>query len=327
MNYCHLILAICILLLTSIGCASQSQQRTSTDGKPPTTTTLYQKTYGSPKDPAVVFLHGGPGYNSASFELGAAQALADRGYYVLVYDRRGCGRSQGMPAEYTYDEAEQDLADVLSAAGIGTVTVIGHSFGGAVGMGFGISNPRRVERLILVGAPLDYPATFRTIRRACRAVYQKKADTTNLKYIDMLDAMDTTDLNYAIYCFSHAMACGLYTPAIMDKEAKDIYRSMSKIPDAKYLAISTREPVKGFYDAHRYITTDLSEEMSALVDNVPVYGIYGLEDGLFDEASRTEIAGTVGEERFYVVKGASHSVFIDKREEFLDLVDRIMAER
>lgn len=53
---------------------------------------LYIKTFGDPHHPAIVFIHGGPRGNSVLFEGTTAQKLADKGFYVIVYDRRGEGR-------------------------------------------------------------------------------------------------------------------------------------------------------------------------------------------------------------------------------------------
>ena len=287
---------------------------------------LYHAAYGEPTDPAVIFLHGGPGYNSASFELGAAPALAEQGYYVITYDRRGCARTTGFYAAYTFDEAIADLADVMDTYDVDRATLMGHSFGGAVATRFAQVHPRRVERIILVGAPLNYPTTFETIRRACREYYASKQDTTNLQYMDLLDAMDPATLNYAIYCFAHAMSCGLYQPAVADSLAKVIYLGLQADPQSKYLAISTQGPVQGFYKAHQYTTMDITSDVNALTASIPVYGIYGLEDGLFDHASRTAIAKTIGTDHMFVVKGASHSVFIDKQIEFFEAMNQIFTE-
>ena len=49
---------------------------------------IYYQSFGDKKDPTILFLHGGPGYNSASFEATSAQNLANAGYHVIVYDRR-----------------------------------------------------------------------------------------------------------------------------------------------------------------------------------------------------------------------------------------------
>jgi pimeloyl-ACP methyl ester carboxylesterase len=40
--------------------------------------------------------------------------------------------------------------DILDAAGVGTVTVVGHSFGAMIGAEFAAHYPRRVERLVLI---------------------------------------------------------------------------------------------------------------------------------------------------------------------------------
>ena len=43
------------------------------------------------------------------FEGTTAQKLADLGFYVIAYDRRGEGRSADPNATFTYNEAFQDL--------------------------------------------------------------------------------------------------------------------------------------------------------------------------------------------------------------------------
>jgi proline iminopeptidase len=281
---------------------------------------LYRQTFGVATDPAVVFLHGGPGYNSASFELGAAKELAERGFYVIVYDRRGAGRSKVKKAKYTFDEAEKDLKKVMKKSKVKKADLIGHSFGGAVAIRFAEDYPEMVDDIVLVGAPLDYPGTFLTIRTACRRYYTAMRDTSNLKYIDMLDSMDTGLLDYAVYCFAHAMSCKLYQTEKPSTEAMSIYKDMMTDPQAKWVTVSKRNPVKGFYDAHRYITLDFTDELKELVKTVNVYGIYGAEDGLFDAASLLEISQIIGTDHFRKVSGSSHTVFIDQRGQFLDLM-------
>lgn len=285
---------------------------------------LYRTTFGNPSDEAVVFLHGGPGYNSTSFELGAAKELAARGFYVVVYDRRGTVRSRVKKAKYTFAEAEKDLKKVLKKSKVRHANLIGHSFGGALAIRFAEDYPDMVDDIVLVGAPLDYPGTFVTIRNACRRYYTAKRDTANLKYMDMLDEMDTGELEYAVYCFAHAMGCKLYQTQKPSTESMAIYKSMMGDPQAKYATVSKRKPVKGFYDAHQYTTLDFSDELKSLVKTVSVHGMYGVEDGLFDPEALLEIGDIIGEAHLHKVSGASHSVFIDQREEFLDLMVQML---
>lgn len=70
---------------------------------------IYSKCYGDPKLTPIIFLHGGPGYNSVNFEVSTAQKLADNGFYVIVYDRRAEGRSKNMEAEFTFKQTFKDI--------------------------------------------------------------------------------------------------------------------------------------------------------------------------------------------------------------------------
>ncbi|HHG83492.1 MAG TPA: alpha/beta hydrolase, partial [Bacteroidetes bacterium] len=187
-------------------------------------TQLYQHAYGKKGDPGVVFLHGGPGYNAATFEIGAAEKIAEAGFQVVVYDRRGGGRSKKVKkTNYTFSEATKDLKKVLRKNKLKSATLIGHSFGGAVGTRFAQTYPEMVDQLVLVSAPLDFPGTFEAIRANCRKHYEA-IGSKQLKYIDILDTMDNSRLDYATYCFSHAMACGLYSVAKPSEEAAQIYK-------------------------------------------------------------------------------------------------------
>ena len=198
---------------------------------------LFVETFGDPSKPAVIFLHGGPGYNSSGFRLGSelssAQTLADNGFFVIAYDRRGCGRSVDVTAQYTFEQSALDVVEILDDHHVERAHVIGHSFGGALGLKVAELYPDRVRSITLVGAPLNYPQTFTTIQAHCRTVYTERADSASLRYLDMLAAMDTTKLEYATYSFMHAMVCGLYSASSPKDEAKAQYKLMSASPDKK----------------------------------------------------------------------------------------------
>ena len=55
-------------------------------------------------------LHGGPGHNSYDFEATTAKNLSNLGYFVIVYDQRGQGRSQTAAVmDYNYKTYSDDL--------------------------------------------------------------------------------------------------------------------------------------------------------------------------------------------------------------------------
>ena len=66
------------------------------------------------------------------FEGTTAQKLAEKGFYVIAYDRRGEGRSADPEAKFTYDEAFQDLNAIYKKYNLKKATLLAHSFGGLV---------------------------------------------------------------------------------------------------------------------------------------------------------------------------------------------------
>jgi non-heme chloroperoxidase len=89
-------------------------------------TQLYYKEWGRGRP--VVLLHGWPlsadSWDDQSF------ALADAGYRVIAYDRRGFGRSSQPWNGYDYDTLTDDLRSVLEHCQVSEGTLVGFSMGG-----------------------------------------------------------------------------------------------------------------------------------------------------------------------------------------------------
>ena len=104
---------------------------------------LFVRRFGDPSRPALVVVHGGPGWDH-SYLLAAAE-LQDIAYVVFL-DLRGCGRST-REAELQPDLLADDLAALIGPGG--TADVLGFSYGGGVAMRLADQHPARVRRLIL----------------------------------------------------------------------------------------------------------------------------------------------------------------------------------
>lgn len=283
---------------------------------------FYNKAYGNVSNPAIIFLHGGPGYNAFSFEISTAQELADNGFYVIVYDQRGCGRTKSdTNSQYTFEEAFADLNNIYTKYNVKTATLIGHSFGGTLGILYANNYPEKVENLILVGSPLSYQMTFKHIISKCKKIYSENS-SPQLQYIEMLEKMDTTTLEYSSYCFMHAMTNGFYKAKNPSEKSKIINANLMKNSMASYLSNMTREPVSGFFEKEHYTTLNLSSNLTELKGKINVFGIYGQEDGLFDSEQITLLQSILGSDNFTIVENASHSVFIDQQDVFISQVKK-----
>ncbi len=75
-------------------------------------------------------------------------ALAAR-FRLIRHDARGHGRSDAPDGDYRLERLALDAQAVLDAAGAATAHVCGLSLGGAVAQQLAISNPERIDRLIL----------------------------------------------------------------------------------------------------------------------------------------------------------------------------------
>jgi proline iminopeptidase len=226
---------------------------------------IYTRTFGNSKDKSIIFLHGGPGYNCVNFEVTTAQELANKGFFVIVYDRRGEGRSKDPNAQFTFNETFADLFNIYKEYKLTKSILIGHSFGGVVATLFADANPNKVQSVILVGAPVSLQQTFKNIVEKSKIIYQSKKDSVNLNYISMLENMDSTSIEYSSYCFGHAMQNGFYTTKNPTSEAKSVYSTFrNDTLLKKYGSQMTYQTPQGFWKNEKYTTIDLTNHLDNL---------------------------------------------------------------
>lgn len=280
---------------------------------------LYSKAFGNAKDTPVLFLHGGPGYNCAGFEISTAQELANNGFYVIVYDRRGEGRSTDVNAKFTFQETFDDINGIYKKYNLKKAHLIGHSFGGIVATLYTERYPEKVSTLELVSAPVSLQETFKTIIQSSRKIYTEKNDATNLNYIGMIEKMDPTSVEYYAYSFGHAMQNGFYSPKKMSEEAKAIYSNSSKETAFKYTSQMSREAPQGFLKNENYTSIDLTQTLQKLVSNkTKIYGLYGKDDGLYSPVQIVQLQKIIGNDNLIYFNDCSHNVFMDQQSLFIN---------
>jgi pimeloyl-ACP methyl ester carboxylesterase len=171
-----------------------------------------------------------------------------RVFFVIVYDRRGEGRSTDSKATYTFQESFDDIHALYQTHGIRQACLIGHSFGGILATLFAEAYSEKVQAIILVGAPVSLQSSFKNILTKSRMIYEAKKDSVNLKFLGMLEKMDTSSIMYSTYCFGHAMQNGFYNPKNPSPEAKSIYaRFRTDSVLVKHASKMTIEGPQGFW--------------------------------------------------------------------------------
>lgn len=116
--------------------------------------------------PVVVMLHGNPSW---SFFYRNLAGLLKQGYRVIVPDHLGCGLSD-KPQDYLYCLANHiaNVEDLLGALRVKKLTLVVHDWGGAIGMGYAVRHPEKINSLVIFNT-----AAFRSSKipwriRICR---------------------------------------------------------------------------------------------------------------------------------------------------------------
>jgi non-heme chloroperoxidase len=118
-----------------------------TSGANPTELYYYEQGQGQP----VVLIHGWP----LSHRMWESQvtALAEAGYRVIAYDRRGFGQSGRPTAGYDYDSFAADLNELITQLDLREAVLAGFSMGGGeVARYIGRHGTERVAKAMLLGA-------------------------------------------------------------------------------------------------------------------------------------------------------------------------------
>ncbi len=283
---------------------------------------IYIKTFGDSKSIPVIFLHGGPGYNCANFEATTAQELSNRGFFVIVYDRRGEGRSPDQNATYSFSETYDDLNNIYKTYAIKKAVLIGHSFGGIVATQYAKQYPKNIRSIILIGAPVSLQESYKNIIKRSKEIYQVKNDSANNAYIDLLEKMDSTSLEYSAYCLGHAMQNNFYSPKKSSEERKNIYLKFSKDSLAKIASKMTYQAPQSFWKNEHYTTLDLTKTMEELIImKIKIFGLYGKDDGLFSSQQVEDLQNMLSKSNVEYIDNCSHNVFIDQQTIFISKLE------
>lgn len=146
---------------------------------------------GDPDNRPLIILHGF--FASSRNWRQIAQRLAVR-FHVYVPDMRNHGASPHHPL-MDYPSMSADLLRFMDDNGLETANLLGHSMGGKVAMWLALTNPDRVDKLIVADiAPVSYNHSFDNTVSALKEL--PLAEITNRKQAETLLASRIPELSY-----------------------------------------------------------------------------------------------------------------------------------
>ncbi|MFL6469096.1 MAG: alpha/beta fold hydrolase, partial [Pyrinomonadaceae bacterium] len=110
---------------------------------------LHYQEFGETSKPPIILIHG---YTASLFVWHrVAPLLADAGFHVIAVDLVGFGySSKPRWFEYTIGAQARMISRFMQRVGIGRATVVGSSYGGAVGMTLALDYSASIEKLVLI---------------------------------------------------------------------------------------------------------------------------------------------------------------------------------
>lgn len=123
--------------------------------------TLFVRVGGS--GPAVVLLHG---FGDTGDMWGPLAARLVTSHTVIVPDLRGMGHSSRATGGYAKQAQATDIRTVVTALGHDRAAVVGHDIGTMVAYAYAATFPDRVERLVVMDAPVPGVAPWDDIVRS-----------------------------------------------------------------------------------------------------------------------------------------------------------------
>jgi len=154
-NLSFVLVVLAALLPTAVAQTSKGHRTTTADAVYPIregfidangVMIYYMSTgHGQP----LMILHGGPGASHDYFLPYLLPLM--RHYRVVFIDERGSGRSQKLenPSGYTIENMVEDVEAVRQALDLGKITLLGHSYGGALAQAYALKYQRNLSHLIL----------------------------------------------------------------------------------------------------------------------------------------------------------------------------------
>jgi proline iminopeptidase len=107
-----------------------------------------------PEDgPVLIAHHGGGWIGSLAEPKSTFGPLSDR-FRVIVFDSRGCGKSEGIPP-YSHEQWAADVDGLRQWAGVDKIVVAGGSYGGFISLEYAVAYPEHTTAVMLRDTSAD----------------------------------------------------------------------------------------------------------------------------------------------------------------------------
>lgn len=246
----------------------------------------------------VIFVHGsGPGVSAwANWRL--VMPIVSKYNRVIAPDMVGFGYTE-RPAgiEYGMDVWVQQAIDLMDALGIEQADIVGNSFGGGLAIAMAAQYPKRVRKLVLMGAMgVDFPITY-----GLDSVWGYEPSAEN-----MLKMLDLFVDNKA---FANQELATIRYEASIEPGFQEAFSSMFPAP------------------RQRWVESMAKHEAEIPSIKQPTLIVHGREDQVIPVANAYKLINMMDNAQLHVFGHCGHWTQIEKAEQFANLVNNFLAEK
>jgi proline iminopeptidase len=268
---------------------------------------LFYRSFGRGAKGVLLGLHGGPGA-SHDYLLPFSDLVED-GYRVVLFDLLGCGRSE-LPRDhslFTLEHNVEEVEGIRTALDLGTVHLIGSSYGGLLALAYAIRYPTHLRSLITVGGLASVPLTVAEMNR--RKEELPAATQEVLRRYEARGEFHAPEYLAAVDTFYRNFVCRLkeWPPEVRHSfemtERRPVYAEMNG-PNEFTITGVIRD-------------IDLTPQLSAI--RVPTLVLGGRYDEVTPRVARQIHEGIVGSE-LRVFPNSAHLPFWEERADFRRVV-------
>jgi proline iminopeptidase len=259
----------------------------------------------------VVILHGGPGFdhnNMRQFE-----ELA-KNFNVILYDQRASGNSSGNVDEesITVDNFVKDLEGLRKNLKLGKINLIGHSWGGFLGMSYGIKYPDKLRSLVLINPTA---ASSRYFGQYFENIQKRTTqdDIDAILKIEQSEELKSGEVSAEIERLRISLIPFFFDPSSI-KYLNLEFGKNTLLNQGKIGTLLLKD--LGEYDLHSRLN-----EIKC-----PVMVIHSDKDPLPLEGSY-EIYKHLPDSRFIVLKNCGHFSYVEAKEELFSLIERFLIDQ
>jgi cis-3-alkyl-4-acyloxetan-2-one decarboxylase len=255
--------------------------------------------------PTLLLVHGNPTWSFAWRNL--IKALSPH-YRVLAVDHIGCGFSD-KPQDYPYRLAQHvaNLERFVTGLDLRNITLFGHDWGGAIGMGAAAATPERFSRFVLFNT-----AAFRSKRIPLRIAVCRIPVLGPLA-VRGLNLFSLAALRMAVAKperITPAVRAGYLGPYRSWKDRVAVLRFIQDIP------LSESHP--------SYQTLAAIEESLAQFRDRPLLFVWGERDWCFTTDFLSELQQRFPQAETLRLPDAGHYVFEDAHEQIVPRVEQFL---